>query len=97
MCRCQASGSAEVFGVARKVVLVGLVASSTVEADDRGVQVQILVNRVRLSDILGKSEPFGEKHKRIGQNIVHFSVSFPKRAIFWILWPVVRSWAVDML
>lgn len=56
-----------------------------------------MADREQLSAVSGKSEPFGQEHERIRENVVKFSVSCPERAVFWILCSVVGPWAVRML
>ena len=87
---------ADLLDVSRELVLIGFVTSGIVEADDRGVEVEIRLDSYRVVDVLRDAEHVGQEHEGAREDGVDLAVPIPKAAVVDVFGPVVGLAHVDV-
>lgn len=95
--RCVEAGPCHLFHLLTQVVLVCSLECAVVEADQRGVEIEVGVDGHGISYVLRETKALGQEHEGAGQQVVQFSVPVPVFSVLVILRAVVGLGAMDVL
>lgn len=95
LCSRHQSVLAGFLRLGRELVYVRLFARRVVQADNSGVQVEVGVDRNRVTNIPRQTEPVRQEHERARQRRVDLAVFGPEPAVLHVFRPVWFS-AVDV-
>lgn len=82
--------------VGRQVMDFCLVASRIVQANHRGVKVQVGVNSHGITQVLRQAERLRQEHENAGQDVVKLPVSLPKASVVDVFRVIISLGAVNM-
>lgn len=83
--------------VRRQVVLAGDLVGAIVQADERGVEVEVGVDGDGVADVAGEAEGLGEEHEGAGEQVVELAVTVPPPPVLVVAAAVVGPRAVHVL